>query len=178
MWDGELIELLLAALAEPHAPESVLRREIEVAHGSCRCGTVRYEIDGPFDVMAHCHAPSAACSRALPLPPMSPCPRDGSAGSRGRSRLRTTRPPQTSPRARPSAVTAAHRRPRWTPVAALANCPAENLQRDLGSDPRATFSSGPKPTAFRSAHRAARGRCSRCGGRRLHADQLDFELQQ
>ncbi len=39
MWDGELIELLLAALAEPHAPESVLRREIEVAHGSCRCGT-------------------------------------------------------------------------------------------------------------------------------------------
>jgi len=55
MWDGELIELLLAALAEPHAPESVLRREIEVAQGACRCGAVRYEIDGPFDVMSDCH---------------------------------------------------------------------------------------------------------------------------
>jgi hypothetical protein len=55
MWDAELIELLLAALAEPHAPEKLARRNVAVARGSCECGTVRYEIAGPLDIMSHCH---------------------------------------------------------------------------------------------------------------------------
>jgi AcrR family transcriptional regulator len=55
MWDAELVELLLAALAEPHAPEPVARCDAAVTHGACACGTVRYEVEGPFDVMSHCH---------------------------------------------------------------------------------------------------------------------------
>jgi hypothetical protein len=54
MWDSELVELLLAALAEPHPAEPLSRKSVANAHGACLCGTVQYEIDGPFDVMSHC----------------------------------------------------------------------------------------------------------------------------
>jgi hypothetical protein len=55
MWDSELVELLLAALSEPHPPEGAVRKNVAVAQGSCLCGTVKYELDGPFEVMSHCH---------------------------------------------------------------------------------------------------------------------------
>ncbi|HUI60144.1 MAG TPA: GFA family protein [Steroidobacteraceae bacterium] len=54
MWDSELVELLLAALSEPHPPEAEPVRSIAVMHGSCLCGSVRYEVQGPFEVMSHC----------------------------------------------------------------------------------------------------------------------------
>jgi hypothetical protein len=55
MWDGELVELLLAALSEPHTPSTKTRKDIPSAKGSCLCGAIRYEFDGPFEVMSHCH---------------------------------------------------------------------------------------------------------------------------
>ncbi len=55
MWDAELVELLLAALAEPHAPEPVARCAAPATRGACACGAVSYEVEGPFDVMSHCH---------------------------------------------------------------------------------------------------------------------------
>lgn len=74
IWDGELIELLLAALAEPHPPTPA-RHEVRTAKGSCLCGEVRYEVDGPFDVMSHCqcsmcrqhHGTASATFVAAPL---------------------------------------------------------------------------------------------------------------
>ncbi len=54
MWDSELVELLLAALTEPHPPEAEPVKNVAVIHGSCLCGSVRYDIDGPFEVMSHC----------------------------------------------------------------------------------------------------------------------------
>jgi hypothetical protein len=54
MWDSELVEMLLAALAEPHPPEARAGESVQVAHGKCLCGTVRYEIEGAFEVMTHC----------------------------------------------------------------------------------------------------------------------------
>lgn len=69
MWDSELVEFLLAALAEPHPSEPLPRKSIALAHGSCLCGSVKYELAGPFDVLSHCRcsmcrqhqgAPSAA----------------------------------------------------------------------------------------------------------------------
>src|SRR3569833_4193632 len=44
MWDSELVELLLAALSEPHPPEAQPVRNVAVIHGSCLCGSVRYVI--------------------------------------------------------------------------------------------------------------------------------------
>jgi hypothetical protein len=55
MWDSELVELLLAALSEPHPPEAEPVKNVDVVHGSCLCGAVRYDLNGPFDVMSHCH---------------------------------------------------------------------------------------------------------------------------
>ena len=55
MWDSELVELLLAALSEPHPPEGLPRKSVAVAKGSCLCGSVQYELDGQFEVMSHCH---------------------------------------------------------------------------------------------------------------------------
>jgi hypothetical protein len=54
MWDSELVELLLAALSEPHPAEAEPVKNVPVVHGSCLCGNVRYEVNGPFDVMSHC----------------------------------------------------------------------------------------------------------------------------
>jgi len=54
MWDSELVELLLAAMAEPHPAEPLVRKTITRAHGACLCSAVTYEAEGPFDVMAHC----------------------------------------------------------------------------------------------------------------------------
>jgi hypothetical protein len=54
MWDAELVELLLAALSEPHPPEGALRKSVSVMKGSCLCATVRYEMEGPFEVLSHC----------------------------------------------------------------------------------------------------------------------------
>jgi AcrR family transcriptional regulator len=55
MWDSELVELLLASLSEPHPPEGGPRKTVATAKGSCLCGMVQYELDGPFEVMSHCH---------------------------------------------------------------------------------------------------------------------------
>lgn len=55
MWDSELVELLLAALSEPHPPEAEPVKNVAVVHGSCLCGNVRYDVNGPFEVMSHCH---------------------------------------------------------------------------------------------------------------------------
>ena len=55
MWDSELVELLLAALSEPHPPADEASRTVTVAHGACLCGTVRYELNGPLELMSHCH---------------------------------------------------------------------------------------------------------------------------
>lgn len=54
MWDSELVELLLAALSEPHPPEAQPVKNVDVIHGSCLCGNVRYDIVGSFEVMSHC----------------------------------------------------------------------------------------------------------------------------
>jgi hypothetical protein len=54
MWDSELVELLLAALSEPHPPEAAPVKNVTVVHGSCLCGSIRYDLNGPFEVMSHC----------------------------------------------------------------------------------------------------------------------------
>lgn len=54
MWDAEIVELLLAALAEPHPTETLVRRDVPIAQGACACGAVRYELRGPLAILSHC----------------------------------------------------------------------------------------------------------------------------
>jgi AcrR family transcriptional regulator len=137
MWDGELIELLLAALAEPHAPESVLRREIEVAHGNCRCGTVRYEIDGPFDVMSHCHCSICRMQQGTAFATYVSVPKGRFRWIAGQEQVTryiadSDQPAET----RSFCSRCGSPTPSLDAGGGTAYCPAENLQRDLGIRPQ------------------------------------------
>lgn len=75
MWDGELVELLLAALAEPHPPEAEAIQDASIVQGSCLCGGVRYQLSGQFEALSHCrcsmcrkhHGMAPASSVSVPL---------------------------------------------------------------------------------------------------------------
>ncbi len=54
MWDSEW----WSCCWQP-CPSRILQRpspvkNVSVIHGSCLCGSVRYDLDGPFEVMSHC----------------------------------------------------------------------------------------------------------------------------
>lgn len=66
MWDSELVELLLAALAEPHPAEPLARKSLSTARGACLCGTVVYELQGPLDIMAHCRCSTCRQQQSTP----------------------------------------------------------------------------------------------------------------
>jgi hypothetical protein len=66
MWDSELVELLLAALAEPHPAEPLARKTISTLHGACLCGAVTYEADGPFELMSHCRCSMCRQQQSTP----------------------------------------------------------------------------------------------------------------
>ena len=137
MWDGELIELLLAAIAEPHAPESVLRREIEVAHGNCRCGTVRYEIDGPFDVMSHCHCSICRMQQGTAFATYVSVPVTRFRWSAGQEQVTHYIGEAGQPAEQRSFCSrCGSPTPTLDPDSGTAYCPAENLQRDLGIRPQ------------------------------------------
>jgi hypothetical protein len=137
MWDGELIELLLAALAEPHAPESVLRREIEVAQGGCRCGAVSYEIDGPFDVMSDCHCSICRMQQGTAFATYVSVPTGRLRWLTGQEQVTH----YTAPSGQPSEQRSFCRNcgsptPSIEVGGGTAYCPAENLQRALGIRPQ------------------------------------------
>ena len=137
MWDGELIELLLAALAEPHVPESVLHRNIEVAHGNCRCGEVRYEIDGPFDVMANCHCSLCRARQGLTQASQVTVPMGRFRWIAGRERVThyTARSGQAGEQCS-FCSRCGSPMPFLDAGGDRAYCPAESLQQDLGIRPR------------------------------------------
>jgi AcrR family transcriptional regulator len=137
MWDGELIELLLAALAEPHAPESVVRREIEVAQGTCRCGTVRYEIDGPFDVMSHCHCSICSMQQGTAFATYVSVPKGRFRWLAGQEQVTNYTAASDQPAEQRSFCShCGSPTPSLHADGGTANCPAENLQRDLGIRPQ------------------------------------------
>ncbi|HTC51367.1 MAG TPA: GFA family protein [Steroidobacteraceae bacterium] len=137
MWDGELIELLLAALAEPHAPESVLRREIEVAQGSCRCGAVSYEIDGPFDVMSDCHCSICRMQQGTAFATYVSVPMGRLRWIAGQEQVTHYAAPSGQPAEQRSFCRhCGSPTPSLDGVGGTAYCPAENLQRDLGIRPQ------------------------------------------
>jgi AcrR family transcriptional regulator len=136
MWDGELIELLLAALAEPHMPESVLRREIEVAHGICRCGTVRYEIDGPFDVMSHCNCSICRMQQGTAFATYVSVPQGRFRWIAGQEQVTHYATDSDQPVEQRSFCSRCGSPMPSIDAGGTAYCPAENLQRDLGIRPQ------------------------------------------
>ncbi len=63
MWDAELIELLLAALAEPHRPDNILRRESEPGPSEPRSSESRSNEPGSNEPLSSWRLPRSALHR-------------------------------------------------------------------------------------------------------------------
>ncbi len=132
MWDAELVELLLAALAEPHAVETVARREVAVAQGSCACGSVRYEVDGPFDVLSHCHCSMCRKHHGSSFASFLAAPLSGFRWVSGEAAVTAYCPRDGAPRAFCSVCGSVV--PRVDEERATVYCPVGHLDGQLGAN--------------------------------------------
>jgi hypothetical protein len=130
MWDAELVELLLAALAEPHAVDTVTRREVQLTQGACVCGAVRYEVDGPFDVLSQCHCSMCRKQHGSAFATFVSAPLAGFRWLAGEQAVTTFRSEhgQRAFCSRCGAVV-----PSLETESGLVYCPAGNLEGELGA---------------------------------------------
>lgn len=130
MWDSELVELLLAALSEPHPPEAQPVKNVAVVNGSCLCASVRYEVVGPFEVMTHCHCSMCRRNHGAALATFVTVPLAGFRWLAGESDMSTFQSSSYGKR------TFCGKCGSVTPVVELDTgvvfCPAENLDGEFG----------------------------------------------
>ena len=144
MWDSELVELLLAALSEPHPPEGLTRRSVDVAQGSCLCGTVKYEIDGLFEVMSHCQCSMCRKHHGAAFATFVTVPLSGFRWVAGEQALSTYQSSAYGKRTFCSHCGSIM--PVVEPDTGIAFCPAGNLDGELGIQPRGHRFVGSKGT--------------------------------
>jgi hypothetical protein len=133
MWDGELVELLLASLSEPHPPE-VTCKSVDVAKGSCLCGTVQYEIDGLSEVMSHCACSMCRKHHGAAFATFVTVPLSGFRWVAGESALSTYQSSAYGKRTFCSKCGSIM--PVVEPDTGIAFCPAGNLDGELGIQPQ------------------------------------------
>jgi hypothetical protein len=131
MWDGELVELLLAALAEPHAPDETPRLDVAMARGSCACGAVRYEVDGPFDAVSHCQCAMCRKHRGSALATLVSAPLAGFRWVAGEEAVTTYRSSTIGRRAFCNRCGSGA--PLLESDTGVVFCPVGNLDGELGS---------------------------------------------
>jgi hypothetical protein len=134
MWDSELVELLLASLSEPHPPEEMSRKSVDVAKGSCLCGTVRYEIDGLFEVMSHCQCSMCRRHHGAAFATFVTVPLSGFRWVAGEDALSTYQSSAYGKRTFCSKCGSIM--PVVEPDTGIAFCPAGNLDGELGIQPQ------------------------------------------
>jgi hypothetical protein len=143
MWDSELVELLLAALTEPHPPEAEPVKNVAVIHGSCLCGSIRYDIDGPFEVMSHCHCSMCRRHHGAAFATFVSVPLSGFRWVAGKEEISTYQSSNYGKR------TFCGKCGSVTPVVeeetGVVFCPAGNLDGEFGIRPR--FAAGRSPLA-------------------------------
>ena len=134
MWDSELVELLLASLSEPHPPEGLPRKSVAVAKGSCLCGSVQYELDGPFEVMSHCHCSMCRKHHGAAFATFVTVPLSGFRWVAGEDVLSTYQSSAYGKRTFCSKCGSVM--PVVEPDTGVAFCPAGNLDGELGIQPQ------------------------------------------
>jgi hypothetical protein len=144
MWDSELVELLLAALSEPHPPEGLARKSVDVAHGSCLCGTVKYEIDGLFEVLSHCQCSLCRKHHGAAFATFVTVPLSGFRWVAGDNALSTYQ--SSAYGKRTFCSNCGSIMPVVEPDTGIAFCPAGNLDGELGIQPRVHRFVGSKGT--------------------------------
>lgn len=133
MWDSELVELLLAALSEPHPPEGELRKSVSVMKGSCLCTTVQYEIKGPFEVMSHCQCSMCRRHHGAAFATFVTVPLSGFRWVAGEGALSTYQSSAYGKRTFCNKCGSVM--PVVEPDTGIAFCPAGNLDGELGLQP-------------------------------------------
>ncbi len=134
MWDSELVELLLAALSEPHPPEGTLRKSVSVMKGSCLCATVQYEIEGPFEVMSHCQCSMCRRHHGAAFATFVTVPLSGFRWVAGENALSTYQSSAYGKRTFCNQCGSVM--PVVEPETGIAFCPAGNLDGELGIQPQ------------------------------------------
>ena len=144
MWDSELVELLLAALSEPHPPEEAPRKSVGVAKGSCLCGTVQYELDGPFEVLSHCQCSMCRKHHGAAFATFVTVPLSGFHWVAGEDALSTYQSSAYGKRTFCSRCGSVM--PVVEPDTGIAFCPAGNLDGELGIQPQSHRFIGSNPS--------------------------------
>jgi len=103
--------------------------------GTCLCGTVRYEIDGPFSLMMHCHCSMCRKHHGAPFATFVAAPLEGYRWISGEDRTRTYASSLVGQRYFCSICGSVT--PMLMEAMQLAILPAGNLQGDLGLKPSA-----------------------------------------
>jgi len=149
MWDAELVELLLAALSEPHPPEGALRKNVSVLKGSCLCATVRYEMEGPFEVLSHCQCSMCRRHHGAAFATFVTVPLSGFRWVAGEEALSTYQSSAYGKRTFCSKCGSVM--PVVEPETGIAFCPAGNLDGEHGIQPQSFVGSGsrhPRASTF------------------------------
>ena len=110
--------------------------------GSCLCGAVRYEVDGPFTSMVNCHCSMCRKHHGAAFATFVSAPLAGFRWLSGQSECDTY---QSSAEAtRPFCRRCGSVTPTLLPQLDLGLCPAGNLEGDLGLKPQAHWFVGSK----------------------------------
>lgn len=113
-----------------------------MALGACLCGTVRYELDGPFTMMMHCHCSMCRKHHGAPFATFVAAAQSGFRWRSGEGAVgRYASSPQGS---RSFCRQCGSVAPMLLPDAGIAVAPAGNLDGDLGIRPQAHMFAGSK----------------------------------
>lgn len=103
-----------------------------MTRGACLCGTVRYEIDGPFQTMLNCHCSMCRKFHGAAFGTFAGASLSGFRWLAGKDAVRTS----SASANRSFCGTCGSVAPVLIPPMQLALCPAGNLEGDLGIEPQ------------------------------------------
>lgn len=103
-----------------------------MAKGACLCGTVSYEIDGPFHTMLNCHCSMCRKFHGSAFATMAAAPLSGFRWLAGEDAIRRS----CASEYRSFCGTCGSAMPMPMPAMQLVMCPAGNLEGDLGVEPQ------------------------------------------
>ena len=117
-----------------------------MTQGQCLCGTVRYEIDGPFASMMSCHCSMCRKHHGAPFATFVSAPLEGFRWISGEDSITTYTTPSGGSRSFCKVCSSV------TPILmskmGLVLCPAGNLDGDLGIKPQAHIFTGSKASWY------------------------------
>ena len=114
--------------------------------GSCLCGTVRYEIDGPFSMMVHCHCSMCRKEHGAQFATFAAAPLDGFRWISGRDNVTAYRSSEHGQRC--FCRTCGSPTPLPLPAQKMVIAPAGNLEGDPGIRPQMHIFTGSMPPGY------------------------------